>query len=87
MRILDLNKETTSKYFGISLKTKSQQLWRIRSTRGCHHRGSAKESAMRRFFPTPKQFDRAEINADNIVVTDEEINEAYATVASRTSWM
>lgn len=79
MRILDLNKETTSNILE-SLKEKSQQLWRIRITRGCHHRGSAKESRCGGFSYT-KQFDRAEISADNIVVTDEEINEAYATVA------
>ena len=40
----------------------------------------SRQRAMRLLFEYTKNFDKADINADNIVVTEAEIEEAYSLV-------
>ena len=81
MRIVDLNKETKKQYSGISLKEKSRTVMANTNHAWLTIIEEVRKNRDAAVFAYTKQFDRAEINADNIVVTDEEINEAYATVA------
>ena len=80
MRILDLNKETTSNILESLLK-RSPNSYGEYESRVAAIIEEVRKNRDAAVFSYTKQFDRAEINADNIVVTDEEINEAYATVA------
>lgn len=80
MRILDLNKETTSNILESLLK-RSPNSYGEYEARVAAIIEEVRKNRDAAVFSYTKQFDRAEINADNIVVTDEEINEAYATVA------
>ena len=80
MRILDLNKETTSNILESLLK-RSPNSYGEYESRVAAIIEEVRKNRDAAVFSYTKQFDRAEISADNIVVTDEEINEAYATVA------
>lgn len=80
MRILDLNEETTSNILESLLK-RSPNSYGEYESRVAAIIEEVRKNRDAAVFSYTKQFDRAEINADNIVVTDEEINEAYATVA------
>lgn len=80
MRILDLNKETTSNILESLLK-RSPNSYGEYESRVAAIIEEVRKNRDAAIFSYTKQFDRAEINADNIVVTDEKINEAYATVA------
>ena len=80
MRILDLNKETTSNILESLLK-RSPNSYGEYESRVAAIIEEVRKNRDAAVFSYTKQFDRAEINADNIVVTDDEINEAYATVA------
>ena len=84
MRILDLNKETTSNILESLLK-RSPNSYGEYESRVAAIIEEVRKNRDAAVFSYTKQFDRAEINADNIVVTDEEINEAYATVAPELS--
>ena len=79
MRILQLNKETKSNILEDLLK-RSPNSYGEYEERVAAIIDTVREKGDEAIFSYTRQFDGADISADNIVVTKEEIEEAYATV-------
>ena len=79
MRILQLNKETKSNILEDLLK-RSPNSYGEYEERVAAIIDTVREKGDEAIFSYTRQFDGAEISAENIVVTKEEIEEAYATV-------
>lgn len=79
MRILQLDKETKSNILEDLLK-RSPNSYGEYEDRVAAIISEVRKNKDQAIFSYTKQFDGADINADNIVVTEEEIKEAYDTV-------
>ena len=79
MRILQLSKETKSNILEDLLK-RSPNSYGEYEDRVAAIISEVRKNKDQAIFSYTKQFDGADINADNIVVTEEEIKEAYDTV-------
>ena len=79
MRILQLDKETKSNILEDLLK-RSPNSYGAYEDRVAAIISEVRKNKDQAIFSYTKQFDGADINADNIVVTEEEIKEAYDTV-------
>ena len=79
MRILQLSKETKSNILEDLLK-RSPNSYGEYEDRVAAIIDTVREKGDEAIFSYTRQFDGADISADNIVVTKEEIEEAYATV-------
>ena len=79
MRILQLSKETKSNILEDLLK-RSPNSYGEYEDRVAAIISEVRKNRDQAIFSYTKQFDGADINADNIVVTEEEIKEAYDTV-------
>ena len=79
MRILTLTKETQQNILENLLKRSPNSYGGVRGACERHHRGGARQPRRGCFFLHEK-FDGADIDAGNILVTEEEIGEAYEKV-------
>ena len=79
MRILQLSKETKSNILEDLLK-RSPNSYSAYEERVAAIIDTVREKGDEAIFSYTRQFDGADITTDNIVVTKEEIEEAYATV-------
>ena len=79
MRILQLDKETKSNILEDLLKRSPNSYGEYEDRVGAII-SEVRKNKDQAIFSYTKQFDGADINADNIVVTEEEIKEAYDTV-------
>ena len=86
MRIVKLTKETTKNILGNMLKRSPSQYGEYESRVQAIIQ-NIKENGDEALFSYTKQFDKADINASNVKVTDEEFEEAYKlSVLARTSF-